>query len=149
MSCINSELIQVYIDGEATPKQVLMIEKHIAFCRKCAERINHQQKLASGVKSAVHLLTEDAVQIPQMAIHQGAVKKRSITGKNLIYIISAACILLFIFINIPNKTPADLNEITIVSGNEWEVDANRPLSGQQLILNVIDTEGNVTEYLIR
>lgn len=149
MSCINSELIQIYIDGEATPKQVLMIEKHIAFCRECAERINHQQRLATGVKSAVHLLTEDAVQIPQMTRRPGAVKKHFITGKNLIYIISAACILLFIFTNIPNKAPADQNEIKLLSGNEWEVDANRPLSEQQLILNVIDAEGNVTEYLVR
>lgn len=149
MSCINSELIQKYIDGEATPKQAVIIEKHMAICRKCVERINHQQRLATGVKSAVHLLTEDAVQIPQMAIRHVAVKKRFVTGKNLIYIISAACILLFIFINIPNKAPADQNEITIITGNEWEVDANRPLSEQQLILNVIDTEGNVTEYLVR
>ncbi len=149
MSCINSEIIQIYIDREATPAQVIKIEKHIAECEKCAAMVNHQLKLISGVKKAVHLLSDNSVQIPVMVYAPRQLKTITLKVKRLIYILSAACILLFVLIDIPGKSPLVQSEITIPPGSGWEVDANRPLSQQQLILSVSDAKGNVTEYLIR
>lgn len=149
MSCINSKLIQIYIDGEATLKQISAIEKHLEVCGQCASNIAHQRRLAAAVKNAVHLLNVDAVQIPLMIkkTHKGV--KRHTAVKYFIYSVSAACILFIAMICNSGKETLNQNKMLIISDSEWEMDANRPLTQQQLILNVIDKEGNVTEYLFR
>lgn len=149
MNCINSEIIQIYIDREATPEQVNRIEKHISECEKCAAMVNHQLKLISGVKKALHHLTDEPVQIPVMLYAPRQLKTISLKVKRIIYVLSAACILLFVLINIPGKSPVIQSEISRPPVSGWEVDANRPLSDQQLILNVSDAKGNVSEYMIR
>lgn len=148
MSCISSEDIQIYIDGEATPTQSAMVKKHLLSCEKCAEKIILQQSLSAGVKKAIHLLTEDTVLIPLMAKPSRPIKRKYATSRRLIYIFSAACLLFLVYLNIHKPVSESQNKTIIVSGTEWEVDANRPLSQQELILNVVDAEGNVTEYLI-
>jgi len=149
MSCINNDIIQKYIDGEGTPKEVALIEKHIVNCEKCAVKVDYQKRLATGIKKAINLLAEDIVEIPKIVLSPSHIKKQFITGKRLIYYISAACILAFILFIIQKKEPESQNKITIVNSFEWDFDANRPVSQQPMVINIIDSEGNVTEYFIK
>ncbi len=148
MSCIKNDLIQKYNDGEATPKEIALIEKHIVNCEKCALKVDDQQKLATGVKKAINLLAEDTIEIPNIVMSPSRSKKRFITGKRLIYSISAACIILFVLFITHNKEAEIENEIVFTLSFEWDYDANRTISQQQMVINIIDPEGYITEYFI-
>jgi len=148
MSCIKNDLIQKYNDGEATPKEIALIEKHIVNCEKCALKFDDQQRLAAGVKKAINLLAEDTIEIPKIVTSTSHSKKRFFTGKRLIYSISAACIVLFVLFITQNKEPEIENEIIITYSLDWDYDANRTISQQQMVINIIDPEGYITEYFI-
>ena len=151
MRCISSETIQTYIDGEASPKQVQIIERHLAGCPECTAQVDDQRNLARGIKNAVHLLNDDRIQIPLIALHGRPEKKRRVmvADKRFFYYVSAACMLLFLVMITSREESVNQERITIVSDSDWEVDANRPISQQELILKVADGRGNTTEYVIR
>jgi len=149
MSCINSEIIQKYIDGELTPRQLSETELHLEDCPECVAKVNQRQKLAAGIKDAIRFLTDETLQAPLIALGGKHPDKRHFTAKRLFYYLSAACILLFAILFTFQKAPVNQEKNAIVTNTDWEVDANRPISQQELILNVIDGEGNITEYQIR
>ncbi len=146
MSCIKNEIIQKYIDGEATPKEVSLIQNHIITCEKCAVRIDEQHRLADGIKKAINLLAKDGKEIPEIVLPPNPIRKRFFTRKILIYSISAACILFFVFILSNKNEPKERHQVTIIHSLGQEVDANRPITKQQIIINVIDSNGEVTQY---
>lgn len=149
MICINDDIIQKYIDGETNPKEVALVENHIATCKKCGLKIENQRKLATSVKKAINLLAKDSIEIPEFAVPSRHIKKPSLMTKRFSYIIAVACILLFVFVIMNKNEMKKQNEIIIEIGSVMDVDANRPLSDFPLVLNFIDAEGNISEYFIK
>ncbi len=148
MSCIKDKTIQKYIDAEASREEIIRIEKHIAMCERCAQKINHQKDLAQFIKSTINLLSENDPEIREIKISTDTVKKKLHSRKSYIYSIAAACILLIVLFTYRNKRPEYPYETTVVNNFDWEVDANKTITQQQLVLQVIDPEGNITEYPI-
>jgi predicted anti-sigma-YlaC factor YlaD len=146
MNCINSEIIQKYIDGETSPKDISVIEKHIAECEKCAAAVNNQRLLSTGIKNAMNLLVTEKPEIPTFVASEGRPKKRYITTKRIIYSLSAACVLFVVFIVVHKKEPKVQEQITIINSFGTDYDANRPVAQQEMVIKVIDSEGKVTEY---
>jgi len=149
MICIHDDIIQKYIDGEATPNEVSFIENHIASCNKCVIRIENQRRLSTNVKKAINLLLKDTLEIPKFEISSKNIKKHSLTTKRLYYIIAAACILLFVIVITQKKEMKNDDEIKIEIGSVMDVDANRPVSQLHLVISIIDSKGNISEYFIK
>jgi len=148
MNCIDEDLIQTYIDEELPPGEVVMIENHLKQCKACTTKIRNQQKLVAHVKNRLNLLAEESVDIPEFEIPQSRQKKRSITTRRIIYSIAAACIVMVLLIIFPKKGPVTENNEYFMQLGEYEYDANRTLSEQDLIIEIIDPEGNLTEYYL-
>ena len=148
MNCIKDKTIQRYIDAESSPEEVVRIEKHIAICEKCAQKVDYQKKLSVSIKSTINRLSENDPEIRKFTIPSVTEKKRLYLRKRYIYSIAAACILLIVLFTYRNKRTEYPDETIIVNNFDWEIDANRTLSQQQLVLQVIDPEGNITEYPI-
>lgn len=149
MTCIDDDIIQKYIDGEATPDEVSNIENHIASCNKCVERIENQRRLSTWVKKAVNLLSKDTIEVPKFEIPSQNRKKHSIILKRLYYTITAACVLSFVIFITQKKKILKDDEIKIEIGSIMDVDANLPVSKLPVVINIIDSEGNVTEYFMK
>jgi predicted anti-sigma-YlaC factor YlaD len=149
MNCIPDDIIQKYIDREASPEEVTLVENHIPDCSKCVKRIENQRRLATGVKKAINLLAKDTIEIPNFEIRSKNIKKRSLTTKRLCYIIAAACILIFVIVITQKKELKNDDEIIIEIGSVMEVDANRPVSQLPLVISIIDSKGNISEYFIK
>ncbi len=148
MSCLKDEIIQKYIDGEANRNEIILVENHIANCEECAVRIENQKSLATGVKKAINLLAEDTIEIPKSVKSSVQSKKRIITGRRLLYIASAACILLIVLI-IPRKKDIEVQTETIFTHDlDWEYDANKTISQQQMYIHIIDVEGDITKFYV-
>ena len=149
MSCIKDDLIQKYIDGETTENEISLIEEHLVNCEECATKVGRQQKLASSIKKGINLLTTEKIVIPKIAPAPGHTQKRLFTGRRIIYIISAACILLFILTLTHKKEMRLRNDIVFKQFYDWDnYDANRTISQQPLVINFYDRKGYIKEYLI-
>ncbi|MCX6333163.1 MAG: zf-HC2 domain-containing protein [Bacteroidia bacterium] len=149
MSCIHDDIIQKYIDGETNREEVAFIENHIATCKKCGLKIENQRRVAASVKKAINLLAKDSLEIPEFAIPSRPVKKPSLTIKRFSYIITAACILLFVIVITNKKEMKSQVEITRDTDFAMDIDANRPVSQFPLVINIVDADGNIYEYFIK
>ena len=148
MICIYDDIIQKYIDGEATPDEVSFIENHIASCNNCVIRIENQRRLSTYVKEAINLLSKDTIEVPKFEIRSKNIKKHFLTPKRLYYTIAAACVLLFVLVITQRKEIKNDDEIKIDIGSIMDVDANRTVSQLPSVISVIDSEGNISEYII-
>ena len=148
MICINDDIIQKYIDGEASPKEVSLIENHIASCNNCVKRIENQRILSTSLKKAINLLSKDTIEVPKFEIPSKNIKKHFLTPKRLYYTIAAACVLLFVIVITQRKEIKKDDEIKIDIGSIMDVDANRTVSQLPLVISIIDSKGNISEYII-
>ena len=148
MICINDDIIQKYIDGEASPNEVSFIENHLASCNKCVIRIENQRRLSTYVKKAINLLSKDTIEVPKFEIPSKSIKRHFLTPKRLYYTIAAACVLLFVIVITQRKEIKNDNEIKIDLGSLMDVDANRTVSQLPLVISIIDSNGNISKYII-
>ena len=148
MRCIDSDLIQKYIDEELTPEEAVLIEGHIKHCKACTAKISAQLKLATRMKNTINLLTENPIDIPEFEIPQNRKKMHAIASRRHISIVAAACITILLLIIFQNKETVVENNEYYIQLVEHEYDANRSLSDQELIIEFIDPEGNLSEYFL-
>lgn len=148
MNCIKDYIIQKYIDGEASPSEILFVENHTLTCEKCAEKVNNQRRLSESIKQGINLLEIDTVEIPGFLIPSKSINSKPSSNRRLFYIIAAASVLLFLFVIRPKNEIIRQQEDSIELGYTMEVDANLPVSKLPMIINMIDSKGNVTEYFI-
>ena len=148
MNCITNELIQKYIDGEASLEECVSVKDHLACCELCKSKFIAQQNRAIDIKKALNLLTEDNIVIPQIVLPLQVNRRRLVLKRSLIYALSAACILLFFVMILPTNRDLKQNEITMLQSVDEDYDANLPVSQQKLKINVLDPSGRVSEFYI-
>jgi hypothetical protein len=148
MICINDDIIQKYIDGEATPDEVSFIENHIASCNNCVLRIENQRRLSTNVKKAITYFSKDTIEVPKFEIPKKNIKKHFITLRRLYYSIAAACVLLFVMVITQKKEIKNDDEIKIDIGTIMDVDANRTVSQLPIVISIIDSKGKISAYII-
>jgi len=144
MKCISEELIQKYIDKEATVAEVTYINNHISGCTDCSQKIEKHQESANNIKRLIGLLDEKEIDIPGFKIPDP--QKHILPSKLKIFMYSAAaaCILIFFLI----LTPGQKDDIGIIYSYdlESEFNANLPVSEQDMEIQIMDSEGNLLTY---
>jgi predicted anti-sigma-YlaC factor YlaD len=146
MNCIKAEVIQKYVDGEIPRAEAALIEEHISGCEKCAAAIIQQSHFTDRVIEAVNSLAPAGKEATPFVAPASRQKRPSATIRKAVYYISAACILLFILIIQLKKEPGNDHQISIIHIIGPEVDANKPVTKQEIIIYVIDENGSMTEY---
>ena len=144
MKCINEELIQRYIDSEADSDEIIYIEKHISLCPKCAKSIDEQRKLSVDIKNKINFpySNKSLINIPEFTYNPNVnIKRRNI--KRYIYAASVACMFFLIFLLIPKKEQE--KNIVFLYNIAGEFDANKTISQQEMVLTIIDSDGNILE----
>ncbi len=149
MSCLKDEQIQKFIDGESTEEEAGLIEKHLAVCGECAAKVRGQKRLAVFMRKNINSLAPKAVEIPAIAPLPGRMKRQIFSLKKLVYMVSAACIILFVlFIShrkeIKNKDDIFFNQYY----DRDSYNANHTLLQQPLVIHFYDGKGNVKKYNI-
>ena len=146
MKCIDEELIQKYIDVEATQKEVDLIENHIEICSVCADNIEKQRALTAFLKREINHLFEDdkTINIPEFVSPAAQVKPIRRKIKKWIYSAAAAC-LLFVIIYIGFLKEQKQEEYVLLFEIGTEFDANQPISQQEMTITIIDINNNTVE----
>ena len=146
MTCIDEQLLQKYIDGECTENEKIAVKQHLSACPVCLQKQAEREKLSAGIKRAINSLTIEYIEIPAFKNTNTRSSKKDL--KLIIYSLSAACILLFALFFVDKKIEPHQKEITIVQSIPREVDANRPASDQEFVIEVYDGTGHQSEYFI-
>jgi predicted anti-sigma-YlaC factor YlaD len=146
MNCIKKQQLQQYIDGECQKSEMALIEKHLISCPICATKYTEMKQLASAMKQTINLLNVENVEIPPFKLRTHKSSKKPI--KHLIYSLSAACIILFVLLFVDKKIQSNQKEIIIVQSVPTDIDANKPITDQELVIEVFDGRGNRSQYFI-
>ena len=151
MSCIKTELIQKYIDKAASEKEVETVEKHLAVCEECTNRITILQHRADGVKKALNILGRNEVAIPGFIAPTRISKSpEAIRLKRSALRLLAASVLICLILAVlfTRKAPAR-QEIVAVHTNDREINANQTVTKQEMVINIIDADSKVTSYPLK
>ena len=148
MNCISNDIIQKYVDNEASSEEVKQVEQHISACEKCASKVAQQKQLALNVKDALDLLVEKETDIPAFKKPLNIqTKKHSRYIKRFIYSASAACLMLFFLLLLKSNRKYEQPTLVMQTTTE-DYDANQPLSKQNLVIEIIGSDGCVTKYYL-
>ena len=146
MTCIDEHLLQQYIDNECPETEREMINEHLSICPACQKKQLEMTALSIEIKDAICSLGVDNLEVPVFKNTKTLSLNRNI--KLLIYSLSAACIVFCVLFFVDKKTEASQKQITIVQSIPSEVDANRPASDQDFVIEVYDGKGQRSEYLV-
>ena len=147
MKHLDEELIQKYIDNEASQEEMVYIEEHLLNCVVCRNAVDEQRKLAAEILDAINFLGEEVVEIPvfEWPIKERDAKKRIMLRWSLCAT-SAACILFFIIFMLKPEKETPVDSATFLYNTEKEYDANRSISQQDITVKMIEPEGNISEF---
>ncbi len=142
MRCISEELIQKYIDNEASAREIDLVQSHISSCESCAEKVEKRRYAAGRVKGLLSSLNKnEEVQTPLFREPDLQSSSSRLSTKRLIYLAAAAC-LLIAFIVFHQKPKEELEYIYLYNV-ENEYNANLPLSEQEMVIEIIDSKGKL------
>lgn len=147
MTCIDEQLLQKYIDGECTENETAAVKQHLSSCLACHQKHSEMEKLSAGIKRAINSLSIENIEIP--AFKKTAARPLGRNLKFILYSLAAACILLFVLFLVDKKNESPERKIAIVQSIPAEIDANRPASDQDFVIEVYDGKGQRSEYFIQ
>jgi len=147
MKCIDSEIIQKYIDGETDAQETGRIEKHLAGCSHCAREVETQRVFADAIKRALRRDIE--VVVPEFVVPTSRKSRLNLKIRHFMYAVStaAAAVLLFVFLR-PEKHEDDHNITTVqlIYSFDGDFDSNKTVSQQEMTIFMISSDGKVIEY---
>jgi predicted anti-sigma-YlaC factor YlaD len=140
MKCINEELIQKYVDKECTSTEISLIQKHKALCEDCSRKIEEFEQRAAKIKSLLSILNEEDIKIPKFEKPTSKPKRLYLTI--IATAVSVASIVIFGFFVFAGHEKQIEPKFNYVS----EYNANLPIEDQEVVIQIIDSEGNVEEW---
>lgn len=141
MNCLRDEQIQMLIDGEFPIEDQHHADMHLHDCDTCRGRLAEQRELALSCKAAIGSLDDELTDIPGFVQTKN---KKALSKKALYRIIYplAAASILFFFLSLPfNKNNEDGPEIFGLSNVSGEIDANLPISDQEIEISFYNENG--------
>lgn len=144
MKCISDELIQKFVDNEVSAKESLIIQSHLAICSKCAGKVEDRRYSVSRIKELIGSLNKNQIQVPVFQKTENPRKTIYTHLNKIVYLASVACLLILFFVF--HQKPTDGIEIIYSYNIESEYNANLPLSEQEMVIEIIDSNGKLIKY---
>jgi len=144
MRCISDEIIQKFVDKEASAKENSIVQRHLSTCSICTKRVEERRYTTDRIKELIGSHNKNEIQIPIFQVPENQRKTLNIHYKKIAYIASAACLLILFIIF--HRTPKDEIEFIYSYEVESEYNANLPLSEQEMVIEITDSNGNLFKY---
>ncbi|MBN2164793.1 MAG: hypothetical protein JW717_00785 [Marinilabiliaceae bacterium] len=144
MRCISDELIQKFVDKEASSKESSIVQSHLTTCSKCAKKVEERQFTANRIKELLGSLNKNEVHVPVFQEPEYQRKAFNFHLKKIVYVTSAACLIILFFIF--HQKSNDKIDFIYSYEIENEYNANLPLSEQEMVIEIIDSKGKLIKY---
>ncbi len=149
MKCFSEELLQIYIDGECSKEELIIINKHLRKCDECSNSVIEARKRSETIKNRINRLAGEIREIP---VFRGIPEQKKLLlskQKKQIYVLSAACILLVAALGIYHWESPTHQKSTIYYSIEYEIDANKPLADQEMVMYITsENAGEIENEII-
>jgi len=145
MDCIEEGLLQMYIDGAVSQAEQKQIEHHLETCEDCQLNYKNQKAVISDMMEAINFLAEPSEEQKE----DQKTNTRRLPMKSILYAITAASVLLIGFAFFKNYNKTNINQPEIYYELDWSVDANKPITDQEFIINMYNTEEILPEIIIK
>jgi hypothetical protein len=144
MKCISDEIIQKFIDKETSAKENFFVQNHLPTCSKCAKKVEESRYSTNHIKKLIGSLNKNEIQVPLFKEPEKQKRTLSIRFNKVFYAASAACLVIFFLVF--QQKPKDEIEFVYSYDVDSEYNANLPLSEQEMVIEIIDSEGNLLKY---
>jgi anti-sigma factor RsiW len=158
MKCIDTDILQKYLDGEASTDEKTGVEAHLKSCDICTFRLTQLQGRAERVKWLLSSSLDAEAALPPLPSNLNGKLSVNVSGvealdeprvkrpllKRWTIGLSAACILGLVFLYKPLVCRGENQEMVRMQREIVEVDANSPYSQQETVMTIVDESGNVT-----
>lgn len=141
MKCMSDELIQKFVDKETSAKESSFVNSHLATCGKCLKKVEERRNTANRIKQLIGSLNKDEIQIPLFQRPENQRKAFYLRLKRVGYVASAACLVVLFFIL--HQDSKDKVEFVYSYDVESEYNANLPLSEQEMVIEIFDSNGKL------
>ena len=145
MKCFSEDAIQRFVDGELTEIEVKMVESHLAECSECKRKVEYQKQQSTDIKK---VLNELVGEIPEMPKIESVIKKERAyvsRRRKFVYGMVAASVLWMLFLVSDWQQSKCSCDKIIYYSMDFEVDANKPISDQEITVKIIDQDGKPIE----
>jgi hypothetical protein len=142
--CLSEGLIQKYIDKETSEQENAFIISHLADCSKCAKNVESTRQSANRIKQIIGSIDENDIETPSFKKPVARVHILHNNIKKIIFAVSAACIIIFFFFIFQKEE--EKTELVFSFDVKSEFNANLPISEQDLVIQIFDSEGNIIEH---
>jgi anti-sigma factor RsiW len=135
MNCIDTSILQSYLDGELSASRKVAVEKHLARCASCAQRLESLSKRSKVVKELFSIeevvppVFEVSPSMEKHPVSTSRMKHRLLSRWT--YALTAACILGAVFLYKPSVCDTNPSQPLQIRQELEEVDANRPYEEQK------------------
>jgi hypothetical protein len=158
MKCIDTYILQKYLDGEVSTDEKTGVEAHLKSCDLCTFRLTQLQGRAERIKRLLNSSSDVDAALPPLSSNINGklsvnVSNASATDETRVKRpllkrwtigLSAACLVGMIFLYKPLVCKGENQEIFQLHREIVEVDANSPYSEQETVMTIVDESGNVT-----
>jgi len=158
MKCIDTDILQKYLDGEVSTDEKTGVEAHLTSCDICSFRLAQLQGRAERIKRLLNSNSDVEVVLPplpsningklsvnvsDLSATSEARVKRPLLRRWTIGL-SAACLLGMVFLYKPLVCKGENQGMIRMQREIVEVDANRPYLEQETVMTIVDESGKVT-----
>lgn len=158
MKCIDTYILQKYLDGEVSTDEKTGVETHLKSCDLCSFRLAQLQGRADRIKKLLNTFSDTGVVLPPLPSNINGKLSVNVSDpsvadeyrakrpllKRWTIGLSAACLLGVIFLYKPLVCRGENQEMIRMQREIVEVDANSPYSEQETVMTIVDESGNVT-----
>lgn len=146
MNCFREEDIQLYLDNECDEQLQTAIQEHLQDCSICREALAQQRQRAHELVQWLNLLVTHQPEIPPLPV------KVQTPNSSLIHYIwplaVAASLLLFVFLGPFDSSDINpTNDSHLLYVSSGEIDANKPITDQPLIMTVVAPDGSTSQVV--
>ena len=141
MNCFNDDIFQKYIDGECSETEINHIKAHIEKCAECKATITIQKERSENIKKQINILVDEVPELPEIPAFINKEKPVIPIRKKLAYVMAAASLFLMIVLFLGKSQRNQPQETILYYNIDYEIDANKPLTEQEMVMYITDENG--------
>ncbi|QGY46996.1 hypothetical protein GM418_26035 [Maribellus comscasis] len=141
MNCFNEDILQKYVDGECTAEESRKIEIHTGNCAECRNTVALFKRRSENIKKQINALVGDVPEMPGISTLIKEKKPVIPIRKKLVYGMAAASVMLIIVLLLEKPFSSPDKETIMYYNIDYEIDANKPLTEQEMVLYITDENG--------
>ncbi|MBS2097457.1 anti-sigma factor family protein [Carboxylicivirga linearis] len=140
MNCLDEGIIQSYIDGELSDKEMSDVAMHISSCKHCLAQLKQQEERKNTLLDIMQN-ANDKVEVPAFNVPVQVVEiplRRSRVWMK----VSAACVFLILLLTTYQSQDKEQKEIFFYPEWQDQVDANLPITQQSFTITYTESSVN-------